>query len=86
MGCYQIVISGDNGREGLFFVLLVCDFYDSTKGEEMQPYCETKETFQSPSGNLERDIKVPSLSRRKDRAVSMENTSDSSRLSHRING
>jgi len=25
MGCYQIVISGDNGREGLLFVLLVCD-------------------------------------------------------------
>ena len=36
MGCYQIVISGDNGREGLLFVLLVCNFYGSTKGGEMQ--------------------------------------------------
>ena len=36
MGCYQFVISGDNRGSGLLFVLLVCDFYDSTKGGEMQ--------------------------------------------------
>ena len=38
MGCYQIVISGDNGREGLLFVLLVCDFNDSTNGEKVQSH------------------------------------------------
>ena len=38
MGCYQIVISGDNGGSGLQFVLPVCDFNDSTKGREMQPH------------------------------------------------
>ena len=36
MGCYQIVINGDNGSADLLFVLLVCGFYNSTKGGEMQ--------------------------------------------------
>ena len=38
MGCYQIVISGDNGGSGLLFVLLVCDCNYITKGGEMQLY------------------------------------------------
>ena len=58
----SVVITG----EWLTFVLLVYKCNYTIKGREMQPYCETKETFQSPSGNLEREIKVPSLSWRKD--------------------
>lgn len=42
MGCYQIVISGDNGREGLLFVLLVCDCNYITKDERMQPHSPSR--------------------------------------------
>ena len=36
MGCYQIVISGDNRGSDLLFVLLVCNCNYITKGGEMQ--------------------------------------------------
>ena len=36
MGCYQIVISHDNGSKRFAIVLVVYNFNDSTKGGEMQ--------------------------------------------------
>ena len=38
MGCYQIVISSDNGVEDLLFVLLVYNCNYITKRREMQPH------------------------------------------------